>query len=371
MRKTILIGAGLLYMTFANGQKEEKKNEGHCLLQDKSMIDFDPALNKKIAKLLQNYDDEYVGYHALYDNIQYGKDAAGNIIARTRFVDIAQKRKKDGNCKLEQYIVIEKYEGGGRYGKPYIGPNLFRADGMENIIEGNGPHGEKLGSLFKPYQPCTCIEKTTNWLTGNSENTSQKETTDANSNDEKSATNKKNNVITTNTNGPKEGPTQEFDSNGKITREGEYKSGEKNGLWKEYDSDGNITSKEYFTAGNKDSSFSYSNKTLRTVARYKSNQKQGKQEEYRSNGKLQKLETYDNGKLQGKYGEYNEDGSVFLEGNYKQGKRQGKWLRENGTGYLTEGNYVDGEQDGEWTVKERKTGKLIKTEKYEMGNLKE
>lgn len=287
-------------------------------------------------------------------------DATGIITGRSVNAQVYSTKKT--KCLSQDFNFVQSYDGSG-----YSKSMYMSGIGDQHKVD------------------CACLSN----LTGSSENTSP-----SNENKTNSAGTTESSKSTTNSSGDanpvsitkenpayaaslsdyeknKEngnGPYKSF-SEGKITSEGQYKNGHEQGLWKSYETDGSISSKDYYTNGDRDSAFSYSSKVLRTVVRYKDNKENGKQEEYRSNGKLQKLATYKNGTLEGKYGEYNENGTVYIEGDYKEGQKNGIWKEESGS-EMAEGNYKNGQKDGAWVSKDKKTGKVNKTEKYVEGELK-
>ena len=99
----------------------------------------------------------------------------------------------------------------------------------------------------------------------------------------------------------KNGKGKEYDFNGKIEFEGEYKNGERNGKGKEYNKYGK----------------------LEFEGEYLNGKRNGKGKEYNKYGKLEFEGEYLNGEKNGKGKEYDSRGKIIFEGEYLNGEKKG------------------------------------------------
>ena len=140
-------------------------------------------------------------------------------------------------------------------------------------------------------------------------------------------------------NGMRNGKGKAFENN-KVLFEGKYQNGKMwNGFEYKYLEDGKIRRNEYFKG------------KIKFEGEYLNDKKNGNGKEYNTKGKLIYEGEYSNGKRNGRGIEYNTDGK--FEGEFKNGK---KW---NGTGYNKNGEIDYDIFDGYGTLKEYYGDKLI------------
>ena len=160
-----------------------------------------------------------------------------------------------------------------------------------------------------------------------------------------------------------EGYIKEYNNDGNIIFEGEYKNGKRSGKGKEYKNSDMIFEGEYLN-GIKWNGKGYKNNSII----YELKNGEGYIKEYHENGKLKFEGDYINGKKSGKGKEYNNKGELIFEGeylyNYKiKGKEyiknklnyEGEYLFDKkwkGKGYDNRGNIIYEINNGNGKIKE-------------------
>lgn len=127
--------------------------------------------------------------------------------------------------------------------------------------------------------------------------------------------------------GIKDGPWQEFFTNGVLKSEGVYDKGKRTGLWKFYHPNGQLEQTGFYN-------------------------KEGKEDGYWTwyfaDGQLQREESYFNGMMDGYSTEYDMSGGIIAEGEYIEDYRDGIWKFHYGD-HRSVGEYSDGLRNGKWT----------------------
>jgi antitoxin component YwqK of YwqJK toxin-antitoxin module len=204
--------------------------------------------------------------------------------------------------------------------------------------------------------------------------------------------------------------TQYFYPNGKVSSEGTMKDGKPDGYWRTYYEDGGLKTEGYRLNFELDSTWKFyrTDSTLERVITYKANLKTGPEQIYDAKGKLleefinvnnikngeakyfyesgilKKTIPFSNNKEEGRGFEYAEDGRTITITMYRngfiyaeeiinrynaQGNRTGIWKDLYPMGNVREeGNWANGKRNGVFKFFD-KNGKLIKMEKYDMGEL--
>jgi len=126
--------------------------------------------------------------------------------------------------------------------------------------------------------------------------------------------------------GIKDGPWNEYYTNGALKSEGIYDEGKRIGEWKFYHPNGEL---EQIGSYNKDG------------------KEDGEWIWYFTTGDLLRQESYFNGMTDGYSIEYDEFGVVIAEGEYIEDYREGKWIFNYGD-HKSEGEYLNGMRHGKW-----------------------
>jgi antitoxin component YwqK of YwqJK toxin-antitoxin module len=140
-------------------------------------------------------------------------------------------------------------------------------------------------------------------------------------------------IVMTNANGIKHGPTRHFDKEGHLLRTGQYENGEAIGEWKLYYPNGQVEkiwNYEYY-------SFHNSRETGQITSYFK-------------NGQVQETYYLRNGKMHGAYKYYHQNGQLYWIRFYKDGENIGKWrdYYESGQLHNIEKYSKKGEARGKW-----------------------
>ncbi|MGO3183363.1 MAG: toxin-antitoxin system YwqK family antitoxin [Aequorivita sp.] len=212
-------------------------------------------------------------------------------------------------------------------------------------------------------------------------------------------------------NGVVDGMVVNFHQNGKVSTEEFYKNGIEDGAWKRYNYEGRLIENSNYKDGKKEGkwmqevSVPQEGITRVEIMNYKSDLPIGHWEakttdgvlvweedykapkdytrkEYYSNGKMEKLETYADGKLDGPFKYYGKEGNLKVEASYKNGYRvfrkgyhdtgklaevmsfekdkpNGNYEKYTSKGIkVSEGNFKDGRKDGVWKEFDAKKGNL-------------
>jgi antitoxin component YwqK of YwqJK toxin-antitoxin module len=126
--------------------------------------------------------------------------------------------------------------------------------------------------------------------------------------------------------GIKDGPWQEFYTNGQLKSIGVYDKGKRIGEWKFYHKNGQLEQiGTYNEFGKADGTWTW----------------------YYPSGDLLREEGYFNGMLDGYSIEYDEFGEIIAEGEYIEDYREGLWKFNYGDN-LSEGEYLNGMRHGKW-----------------------
>ncbi len=149
-----------------------------------------------------------------------------------------------------------------------------------------------------------------------------------------------------------DGPAREFDENGQLRAESEYKDNKLHGELVRYDEKGRTIIREQYVKGQLQGPARYYAYTaegmVETQAEYKNAQLNGEWVTYFPNGVPCVKAFYQNGKLQGKRTSSYQDGQTDCEENYDNGKLQGKRLLYFPEGQLWyQENYKNGRLEGE------------------------
>ena len=148
-------------------------------------------------------------------------------------------------------------------------------------------------------------------------------------------------------NGERHGKGKEYNWDGKLLFEGEYKKRKRNGKGKQYFHNF-YNSKFYFEGeylNDKELIGTRYNKNGEIIYKLNNNINR-RQIEYYENGQLKFEGEYLNGKRNGKGKEYSYDGNLIFEGEYKNDK---KW---NGKGYNSLNNIIYELKEGKGLIKE-------------------
>lgn len=194
-----------------------------------------------------------------------------------------------------------------------------------------------------------------------------------------------------------DGPAKEFDDNGLLRADAQYKNNKLEGKLIRYDEKGRPVSREQYAKGQLQGSAEYYSYTeqgvIKTVAQYKNSQLEGDWmccfpdgspciKAFYKNGKLHGKrislyqsgkpdceENYEHGKLQGKRIIYFPEGTVWYEENYKNGRLDGERFSffQNGQKHSSE-YYADGLLEGTRTVY-AENGQMLLSEEYHWGTL--
>ncbi len=194
-----------------------------------------------------------------------------------------------------------------------------------------------------------------------------------------------------------DGPAKEFDENGLLRADAEYKNNKLEGMLVRYDEKARPVSREHYVKGQLQGAseyYSYATEGLiKTVAHYKNSQLDGDWvccypdgapciKAFYKNGKLQGSrvtlyqngktcceEAFENGKLHGKRLIYFPEGPVWYEENYKNGRLDGERFSffQNGQKHSSE-FYTEGLLEGPRTVY-NEDGQLLLNEEYHWGSL--
>lgn len=365
-------------------KKEKKIDNGHCLYDVESYINSNLSENKKIAGLLKSHTKEYTGNHIIYSYDEIGRDAFGNLVVKVGSVDFGIKRKSDSLCTIKQLLIVRKYQGGGKWGSPYLMSFLQLPEVVNGTYQTRTPPG--FGLFAKEYKSCACLEKTKNWLEGGVASSSGSSDSEVNR--------VKDVVANTNvSNGPFEEKgadgivykTGQYDngkkvgvwtyygkggkSTGMVEREENYKDGKLDGVVKTFDESGSVTMTAEYKEGKYNGKTKYYKKGVITMQEEMVNgERNGKMIEYENgkkwketdyvdakingqqityyveNGKVSRITNYKDDKQNGSYKNFNKDGSVYEEGAFKDGYKDGEWKKYDAKGKVTEKIfYVKGE----------------------------
>ena len=194
-----------------------------------------------------------------------------------------------------------------------------------------------------------------------------------------------------------DGPAKEFDDNGLLRADAQYKNNLLEGELIRYDEKGRPISREHYIKGQLQGPAEYysyaSAGVIKTVAQYKNSQLEGDWmccfpdgspciKAFYKNGKLHGKrislypsgkpdceENYEHGKLQGKRTIYFPEGTVWYEENYKNGRLDGERFSffQNGQKHSSE-YYADGLLEGTRTVY-AENGQMLLNEEYHWGTL--
>ncbi len=194
-----------------------------------------------------------------------------------------------------------------------------------------------------------------------------------------------------------DGPAKEFDENGLLRADAEYKNNKLEGMLVRYDEKGRPSSKEHYVKGQLQGPAEYytytAEGTIKTSACYKNGQLdsdwvyyfpnsipcikafykngklQGRRTAFYQNGKTCCEESYENGKLHGKRIIYFPEGPVWYEENYKNGRLDGERCSffPNGQKRCAE-YYADGLLEGPRAIY-AEDGNLLQNEEYHYGTL--
>ncbi len=194
-----------------------------------------------------------------------------------------------------------------------------------------------------------------------------------------------------------DGPAREFDENGILRAEAEYKDNKLNGKLLRYNEKAQLISQEQYVKGQLQGEaqyYSYSaGGTTKTIAFYKNAQLDGDWACFFPNGAPCIKAHYKNGKLQGPRISFHQNGGTDCEENYENGKLQGRrviffpegelWYQENYKNGRLEGEricffrngkkrssefYADGLLEGTKTIY-AENGELLLNEEYHWGSL--
>ncbi|MEI7594899.1 MAG: tetratricopeptide repeat protein, partial [Bacteroidota bacterium] len=144
------------------------------------------------------------------------------------------------------------------------------------------------------------------------------------------------------------GIRKEFDSDGKIYNELEYKKGEIIG-YKYFNKKGDVIKQDKKKSGNFDFEGYYSNGTKRSTGKYGKEEKQGDWKFYDVNGNLESTSSYKDGEAQGELKNYYTNGKTSKIVNYKDDLAEGYYCEYFKNGNVSShGNYKNDEQEGNW-----------------------
>lgn len=197
-------------------------------------------------------------------------------------------------------------------------------------------------------------------------------------------------------NGIIEGELLNFHQNGKVSDEAYYKHGKKDGAWKRYNQEGHVIQTLNYKEDSKEGKWTHEiyspqNGITRIETKYYKNDQpikhwesrtdDGKmlweedykapkdytRKEYYLNGKLEKLETYADGKLNGPYKYYFKDGILNIEATYKDGDKVFRKLYHS-NGKLREVMYFENDIPNGAYEKYASNGVKVKEGKFEAGS---
>ena len=149
-----------------------------------------------------------------------------------------------------------------------------------------------------------------------------------------------------------DGPAREFDENGLLRAESQYKDNHLDGEFVRYDEKGRPLMREHYVKGQLQGPAQYyaygEDGIIKTEAQYKNAQLHGEWTSYFPNGSPCIKAFYKNGHLQGTRISKYQNGQTDCEENYENGKLHGKRLIYFPEGQLWyEENYKNGRLDGE------------------------
>ncbi len=206
----------------------------------------------------------------------------------------------------------------------------------------------------------------------------------------------KNGVVSVNADfdesGKLNGVRKEYDTDGKIYNEREYRKGEIV-AYKYYNKKGEIVKSDekksgnfdfegFYCTGVKSSMGKYGkedkqgewkfydhNGNLESVSSYEDGKSQGESKKYFSNGKVEKIFQYKDDKLEGYYVEYYKNGNIYMHGNYQKDNQEGPWITYYPDKTLAYENYfLAGEKNGTQKFYDIK-GRMYESELYYTGIL--
>lgn len=152
----------------------------------------------------------------------------------------------------------------------------------------------------------------------------------------------------TDENGKITGFSKEYDIDGKIYREFEFKKGEII-AYKYYNKKGEIIKQDLKKSGDFQFEGYHTNGALLNNGVWRNDSKQGEWKYYNKYGKLEAIENYANGTTEGEYKSYFVNGKIDKQYQNKEGEVDGYYIEFHKDGNIySEGNYSKGEQVGKW-----------------------
>jgi uncharacterized protein len=160
--------------------------------------------------------------------------------------------------------------------------------------------------------------------------------------------------------GKREGEFKEFRKDGTVRSVGYYRDDKKSGIWKQYDKSGKELEQKAFDVVTKvrkegavvasDSKLAMSSKNSVTAMRPKRNSVTANVNKTKTKPPSPKGRTNRKGLKIGKWTYYHPTGGVWFSISYKGGKRHGKWTSYHQNGKMESvGYYKNDRKDGTWT----------------------